>query len=228
MGALIDQLELIKVSYYQQSFSPSVTNWLPFYWKGYKQTTRYTYRIDIARNGNYEDIYTKFGRHTRKNIESAHAKAEILETDNLELFHALLRKTFERQGLETRTSYKFIQTLDKALKEKSARKIYLALDEKGIPHSISYIVFDNQWVYQLMSGTDPEYRDSQFKTLLIEKGIQFACETNRGFDFEGSMVPGIEEYFRQFNAIQEPYFSISKILSKNPLIKIAVNYKLKR
>lgn len=52
MTSLIAQLEEVahqqNIVYYQQNFSPSVTNGLPFYWKGYRQTTRYTYRIEAG------------------------------------------------------------------------------------------------------------------------------------------------------------------------------------
>ena len=43
---LLSQLEKLHLSVYLQRFSPEVTDWLPFYWHGYKQTTRYTYRFD--------------------------------------------------------------------------------------------------------------------------------------------------------------------------------------
>ena len=45
MTALVEQLEQMSIVYYQQSFNFRYTNWLPFYWKGYKQTTHYTYQI---------------------------------------------------------------------------------------------------------------------------------------------------------------------------------------
>ncbi len=34
MNEIIDQLENLDIAYYQQNFHYSVTNWLPFYWRG--------------------------------------------------------------------------------------------------------------------------------------------------------------------------------------------------
>src|SRR5690554_1433257 len=50
MGEIINQLESLGVDYYSQHFHHSITNWLPFYWSGYQQTTRYTYVIEQTDN----------------------------------------------------------------------------------------------------------------------------------------------------------------------------------
>src|SRR5699024_9271998 len=44
---ILNQLicQLPEFSYFNQNFNHKVTNWLPFYWNGYQQTTRYTYII---------------------------------------------------------------------------------------------------------------------------------------------------------------------------------------
>ena len=41
LAELIGQLP--RVAYFVQHFRPEVTDWLPFYWAGFQQTTRYTY-----------------------------------------------------------------------------------------------------------------------------------------------------------------------------------------
>ena len=45
-----------------QNFHYGITDWLPFYWEGYRQTTRYTYMLKDIRNtksniGKYEFQY---------------------------------------------------------------------------------------------------------------------------------------------------------------------------
>jgi len=43
MNYFIDHLP--KFDGFTVQFSKKITNWLPFYWRGFKQTTRYTYVI---------------------------------------------------------------------------------------------------------------------------------------------------------------------------------------
>ena len=45
---LVAQLDALNTHICLMHFSPSITDWLPFYWHGYRQTTRYTYRFDPA------------------------------------------------------------------------------------------------------------------------------------------------------------------------------------
>ena len=229
MTALIEQLEEVvrekNIVYYQQTFSPLVTNWLPFYWKGYQQTTRYTYRI--APGQAYQDVFSRFDYAVRKDIERAAPLANIRETDDVDCLYKMHCLTMERQGLSSSYEIDFMRQFDSVLNAHSCRKIYLAEDTEGNLHSAVYIAFDANWVYYLFSGTDPQYRKSNFQTLLLGKIIQFACDTGRGFDFEGSMVPGIEQFFREFGPIQTPFFNIRKIYTKNPLLRAAIEEKLR-
>lgn len=220
----IAQLEALPVTHYQQHHSPNLTNWLPFYWKGYKQTTRYTYRI--AHQADYSAVFSAFNKVVRKNIEKAEPLATVYEGEDVAAFYEMNTKTFARQGLKPPYSLEFLRHFDRILAENNARKMYFAKDAGGTIHCASYTVFDDAYVYQLMSGTDPQYRKSEFKTLLIDRAIKFACETGRSFDFEGSMIESIEEYFRKFGAIQTPYFSIHKTYTKNPLVRYLIEKKL--
>ena len=38
--------KLPRFDYFFQNFHYSITNWLPFYWQGFNQTTRYTYVLE--------------------------------------------------------------------------------------------------------------------------------------------------------------------------------------
>ena len=188
------------------------------------QTTRSTYRIPPQQNP--DCAHEKFSKSVRKNLVKAAALATVSEDGDLQSFYAMQQKTFSRQGLASPYSYAFLEQLDQVLAAHQARKIYLARNQEGILCCASYIVFDDQWVYQLMSGTDPVYRDLQCKTLLVEKALDFAVSTGRGFDFEGSMLQGVEEFNRAFGATQTSYFSIHKTYTKNPLLRAAINQKM--
>jgi len=41
----------------------------------------------------------------------------------------------------------------------------------------------------------------------------------RIYDFEGSMIEPIEEFFHSFGAVQKPYFEISKTSSRSMKIR---------
>ena len=223
MNGIIDQLEELDIAYYQQSFNYSVTNWLPFYWRGFEQTTRYTYVIENL--SDLDRVYNGFSKVVRKNIKKANPLANVYLSNDTKKFYQINTMTFERQGLQIRYSLEYLKRIDEICKKNDCRRIIFAEDAQGNIHSGSYIIWDDISVYQLMSGIDPRFRNSEFKTLLIMEALKLANQIGIKFDFEGSMMEGVEEYFRKFGAIQKPYFSISKAFKYKPLFKIYKSFR---
>jgi hypothetical protein len=89
-----------------------------------------------------------------------------------------------------------------------------AVDEKERVHSVAYVVWDAGSAYLLMSGSDPEVRESHAGTLVVWEAIQFAAGVAPQFDFEGSMLEPVERFFRAFGAEQRPYFHVTKTSSR--------------
>lgn len=206
---IIDKLENLKVDLYEQNFHYSFTNWQPFYWRDFRQTTRYTFVIEDLTN--HDAIFSQFSKVVRKNIRKAAKDANIYSSDDIEEFYKLNKQVFERQGLEVTYSLSFLKRLDRACSQNKARQMFFGQDNKGNIHSIVYIVWDEMSAYLLMSGTDPEYRDSNFKTLLVWEAIKYASNVTKQFDFEGSMIENVADYFTKFSATKRPYFQISKM-----------------
>ena len=58
-----DKLKELGIDYYNQNFHYSFLNWQPFYWKGYSQTTRYTYVIrDLS---DLRTVFSNFSKSKR-------------------------------------------------------------------------------------------------------------------------------------------------------------------
>lgn len=209
MNAVIDEIEQLDIKKYQQYFHYSVTNWLPFFWRGYSQTTRYTYVIHHT--SNLDEVYQNFNSNIRKNIRKAEKSMQVYEGLGIDEFYHLNKLTFERQNLEIPYSFETVSRIDEACEQSNARKIYYCADEQHQIHAAAYFVWDDKTVYYLMSGSNPDYRNNQSLTLLIYEGIILASKLNRKFDFEGSMKQNIEQFFRQFGARQMPYHNIYKV-----------------
>ena len=61
--------------YFMQNFHYGITDWLPFYWEGYRQTTRYTYMLKDIRNT--KAILGNMSFNIRRNITKARDKYHI-------------------------------------------------------------------------------------------------------------------------------------------------------
>jgi hypothetical protein len=77
MSELINGLPRFAV--FHQCLHPNTTNWLPFYWKGFSQTTLYTYRIEDT--SDLESLWKETRDNIRTDIKKAEKQVVIEPTD---------------------------------------------------------------------------------------------------------------------------------------------------
>ena len=198
---------LPKVDGFKQDFHSSVSNWLPFYWKGYRQTTRYTYTIEL---GDLDKVYAGLNRNMKRNIKKAKTLLRVETHHSLSTFYELNQMSFDRQEVSIPYSFGFLEKKDQALAKNQARQMLFAVDEQDRIHSAAYLIWDDTTAYYHLSGDNPEFRNSGSGIFLIWESIKYAQEKIglTRFDFEGSMMKNIEPIRRQFGARQESYFRV--------------------
>ncbi|MBF4337854.1 methicillin resistance protein, partial [Vibrio anguillarum] len=133
MEALIDQLP--KYHYFSQNWHYSNTNWLPFYWKGFEQITRYTYLIDDL--SNIDDVWDSSLANIRTDIRKAENKFNLVVKENLPFSDFLLlnRQTFLRQGMQLPYSESFVNQLVSTAKDRNQCRWFIAQDNEGRNHA---------------------------------------------------------------------------------------------
>ncbi len=211
---------LPKVDSFVQNFHYDFTNWLPFYWKGFTQNTRYTYVIENITLENLENNLETDIRRRRRKADKLGVK--VIESNNIKNFYKINSMTFQRQNMKIPYSFEFLKKLYENCRDNNAVKIYFAKDSKDNIVAVNFLVYDNSTVYYLMGGIDPSFKDLGGMDMILHKSIKFAIESGRKFDFEGSMIESIEKYFRSFGAVQKRYFTISKTNSKFLRLKTAL------
>jgi len=82
---------------YNYSFHPNFTNWLPFYWSGFKCTTKYTYVIKDIKNK--ESFMNNISSARKRDFKIAQKNnPEIIHDFNVNDCYFMIKKTFNRQG----------------------------------------------------------------------------------------------------------------------------------
>jgi len=206
MSELIDTLPRFDV--FRQAFHPSVTNWLPFHWRGFEASVLYTYRLEDLTD--LDRIWSGFRQNVRREIRKAARVVTVRSDLGLRAFLELNEKTFHRQNLALPYPRESVERLDAACAVRDARRMFFAVDERDRVHAALYVVWDAESAYYLMSGADPTLRTSGAGSLLAWEAIRFCAGVSRSFDFEGSMIPSLERFFRAFGARQTPYLFVTK------------------
>lgn len=212
MEELIAQLP--DFHHYVQNWHYSQSNWLPFFWNNFKQTTKYTYVLpDLS---NEKALWEGLRENIRSDVRKASRRVNLRVQDDIDVksFLALNRLVFTRQGRKLPYPESLVERLDNACAERNARKIFIAEDERGRMHAGVYLIWDENSAYYLMGGSDPALRNSGAVSLCVWEAIKFASTVTKRFDFEGSMLESVERFFRAFGAQQIPYFAVFKTPSK--------------
>ena len=205
---IIEQIKPYKS--FWQNFHYDFTDWLPFYWSGYKQTTRYTYLLKNLKNSDY--LWDNMSQQTRRNIKKATERFHITVKQGISIddFMQVYTQTFERQHIKNTQDIQVLQRLIEVCRQRKQGELWGGYDQQGRIHAAVFIVWQKQSAYYLAGGGDTELRQSGAHSLVLWEAIQYTAGYSEVFDLEGSMLPGVERFFRELGGIQTPYFAIQK------------------
>lgn len=198
-------------SRFEQRWHLSKTNWLPFYWQGFEQTTKYHYVIEET--GSAEIVWDEFKDKIRKQIRNAEKELTVSEAGNATELFRQWKLTFGKQRLETPVTENILKNVLEETRKRQCGKVFFAADKQGNIHGALFIVWDKHSAYGLLSGADPGFKNSA-PALLLWTAIQFSVSKKLPFNFCGSMIKPVENFLRDFGGKQFPYFEITKTTSR--------------
>jgi len=200
----IDNLNYSIISF---SLNREIIDTQPFIWKKFKVIPNYTYILSL--NENIDKINKRMSSERRNDIKKALKDNIYVEKiENYENVKLLVQKVFYRQGKKLNEYY-----LNKILFNFSNNHNSFAFVsfKNDIPISAAFCVYDNDTAYYLLGGYDYENKHHGAGALALWECIKYAQSIGlKYFDFEGSMIPEIEQYFRGFGGKLTPYFRVNK------------------
>jgi len=205
MTGFTDQMKKFKI--FKQGLSTEIKNWLPLYWDGFKQTTRYTYILDGIKN--QEALWAGLKSSVKTDIRNAEKRYEVKKETEVSNLFALNESTFKRKNQNTPFTQEELSNIFKTANKNINADILTAFDQ-DIPVASILLVYDYQKAYSLLIGVNKDLNPKGVVQLLLWESLKLAAESVDVFDFEGSMIPEVESVFRAFGGDLVPYFMISK------------------
>ena len=201
---------LKKLPSFEYTFHPAFNNWLQLYNIGFKQTTSYTYLINLN-NQTEEDILNGMSPRLRNKILKVQQTNYTIKPVNLdEKTLSILVETYSTKGNSFPISIERLQKLVKTLNERNAI-VFTGIFIQNELNAVLGLFYDVNTCYLILNGLSSSTKTAGVNELLIYNGIQWA--KNKGlqtFDFEGSMISSIESFYRQFGGALTPYHKIWK------------------
>jgi hypothetical protein len=217
MEAMVAFLNDSGYHYIHLEFPPEFMDFQSFIWKGFNVSTKYTYLLSLE--SSIENIEAGFDPKLRNKINKGRAaNLEVRFEKNVDAAHGLFTSNLQRKGVRWNDS------LLKSLMNLSEMH-GVTIFENGKASAVAMIGGQNEKCYYLFGSTDKESSNSAAGPLAIHGAIELAKSLGyKKFDFEGSMIPEVEQFFRQFGGVITPVYSIK---SKRGLWPRLISFYLK-
>lgn len=208
----IDGLHL---DYYYQKYPIGQSKALELREKGFRVEEMITYRIEDL--SSEEAIVKRFSENKRRQLKKAASLTADYSLTAAE-FYPFHSECLTAQGKQISYSETFWMQLHAACEQHQAGQIVGLRNEDGRLVAAAFLVFDKKTTYYLIPAYDPSLGNNGSGARLVLEAIRFAAKHSEAFDFEGSMIPGVAEHYRQFASEARIYYSVEKIY--NPLFRL--------
>jgi hypothetical protein len=208
LTAVAEYLDSFKFSLICLSLNRDIIDTQPFIWRKFKVNPRYTYIIDLTQP--WDEILKNMSKERRKKISKALRDGiKVEKVCELDIIKNLAGKTYKKQGKSIPYEMFLNKILFEFADETNSFAFVSFLDER--PIAGIFCVHDKEIAYFLVSGYDYEINHPGAGALAHLEAIKYAKEIGLKYlDFEGSMVPQIEFFFREFGGDLVPVFRVSK------------------
>lgn len=207
-------LNLPKVSHYDFLLTPEDLNIFPYIWNGFSSSIRYTFEI----KGSFAEYPSRLSREKKVKLRKAlqfyeEKKLKVIFSKDINDLLVLLRQTARSKGFDPHeeTLKSIFTQEDKGLQW----QIFLVTNDSGEKLAGTLILCDKRRGYNLINVI-PDFRRELKDTptiLSLYSAIQYSMESGKNFDFEGSVLPGVSQYFYSLGGEPVPYIRLQKSFS---------------
>jgi hypothetical protein len=199
---------------------------LPYHWDGFETSVSITHTI----TGTLEEYLSGLNKNKLRELKKLQSMVNTGELSIEEKVQEnelakLMEQTELRKGFDSNAvvaARLIMETGDGV-----SKKVLIRSKAHG-PIAFGFFPYDKKAVYNLINAS-VRISDPVLKTvnlLLLYTAIEFALTTGRTFDFEGSMLPGVETFCRLMGGTQVPVYRVQKSGSlKYSLLRAAKQIK---
>jgi len=201
--AIIHEIPKLKVFHY--NFSPNFDYPLPFYWQKYTLHTRYNYILDL--NTSMEHLHQNLNSKMRQTIKKGIENELIISQESdINLIGSHVDKSFLNEKM-----YAVMKKLFEQAQKRNRATLLIVKDKQGkVLTGGVFMQYKNEsWINLYGSFKPNEDTEKRPAGFMVWKAIELAHKNGfKVFDFEGSMIEGVERFFRKFGARPVPYISV--------------------
>lgn len=202
---LAKQIKKKKFLFFNQYSSPFLNNTQPLLRSGFKSSV--VYRSVLRTQHSKEQLFSNLKRDKKHRINRFKKYGKITQEINPSLLYNFITASYNRRKQKPAYSLSLYKNLTHHSIKNHAGIMLFAYNEKSQPVGGCFLVKDAYRYYMINTGMPTLNNDAL--SALIWESILLAKDEEKDFDFCGSMIPGISDFFQSFGANQECYQQLS-------------------
>lgn len=207
---ILNDIDKLNIDYYGQRFHLNYCDWTPFVRNKYKYSQRITYVLNSSENS-FENIFSDYSTQVRNKIKNKY-KIEvnsIYSFENFEQYYTLIEHSLSKYNKAPKYSkYDLAEFIRESLSNNSCLILDAKLNNELL--AVSIFLYDNEFVYYYLAGENKNFKEYNAPTILLNKAIMYACNKNLNFDFCGSMIDSLSNFYESFGADRKSVLVIEK------------------
>ena len=202
------QIDAMDLCYYYQQYVPGSSCPGIMQGLGMKVKERVTYRVDDLRDMN--KVVEAFSKNKKRQLQKA-LTLKVEHGLNIEAFYTFHKRCVEERKKKISYSREFLLVLERKASRAKQCEVLGIRNLDGELCAAAFLVWDKQYMYYLIPCFSEQFKDSGAGALLVLEAMKLAREKGVKFDFEGSMIKGIANHYKQFGSTPERYYSVEKL-----------------
>ena len=170
----------------------------------FRLNTRYTYLMDHTWTIEQAD------RNFRRNVNHTSEFFTVRESKELAFIKHALSAWMRRKDLQGMYDLGLLKILHEVLRKKDQCVSFYIENEKNETIAGVYLIYDTRVCTCLLSASNDLHEGKTSMYMLLNTAFSFAKKNALIFDFEGSMIRGVGQVFRNMGGRPLPYYACSK------------------
>jgi hypothetical protein len=212
VGALISQLP--PFDYFKQVIDPTpddglaLIDGLAFQMHGFQVGNQYTFQIDCR--ANLDALLAGMSIKARTPIRRAEEQRMVVTIDDPERFISFYMENLSKTNRSSYMQFDRFPILFSECRARSCGEILAAVQPDGVPVAMTFLVWDAQKMYYLMSTRDLTARDNGSVNLLVWSAMKRANDLGLIFDLDGVSNEGTARFLSGFGGIVKTRLIVTK------------------
>lgn len=166
--------------------------------------------LELNLKRSYREIYEGYSKRTKRNLEKAKkAKHRIFEYDSPDQLIALFRQNRGRQvSTLSEANYQTMRQIMYVLLHKKRGYIWTIYDVHNTICAGAFFVEIAGRIVLLFSASNAEGKKNHAITYMLDELFIAKATDDIIFDFEGSNIPGLYDFYSSFGAIENNYYHL--------------------